>query len=141
MEEKIVEKSRKEMEVLTKRINYIDLLAEKSQVNGELLRSRQMAHQKIMEIESRRIEDLKQKSRTKWALEGDENSAFFHGLINKHQRSQRINGIKENGFWINEPGAIKELVFKHFAGRFTEPIKSRPKFLNPNFKKLPPPPT
>nr|KAJ0209562.1 hypothetical protein LSAT_V11C400208020 [Lactuca sativa] len=86
----VIEKVRKEMEELTNKINDIDLLAEKGQ----------NAYQKIVEIESRCIEDLKQKSRTKWALEGDENSAFFHGLINKHQRSQRINGIKENGFWI-----------------------------------------
>lgn len=47
------------MEVLTKRINDIDLLAEKSQVNGKLLRSRQTTYHKIMKIESRRIEDLK----------------------------------------------------------------------------------
>ena len=75
------------MEELTHKINDIDLLAEKGQVNNELLKSWQNAYQKIMEIESRCIEDLKQKSRTKWALEGDENSAFCHGLIKKHQRS------------------------------------------------------
>nr|KAJ0214448.1 hypothetical protein LSAT_V11C400195850 [Lactuca sativa] len=91
-----------------------------------------------MEIEAKLIEDLKKNSRSKWALEGDENSAFFHGLINKHQRSQRINGIKENGFWISDLVEIKERVFKHFAGRFTEPIKSRPKFISSKFLKLPP---
>nr|KAJ0221738.1 hypothetical protein LSAT_V11C200067050 [Lactuca sativa] len=74
----ITGKARKEMEELTNRINDIDHLAEQGQINKELLISRQTAHQKIMGIESRRIEDLKQKSRTTWALEGDENSSFFH---------------------------------------------------------------
>lgn len=133
----VSEKARKEMEELTKRINDIDQLAEQGLINRDLLLSRQSAYQKIMEIESRRIEDLKQKSRTTWALEGDENSAFFHGVINKHQRSQRINGIKENGFWISDPATIKELAINHFARRFAEPLKQRPKFISPQFKKLP----
>nr|KAJ0212032.1 hypothetical protein LSAT_V11C400167160 [Lactuca sativa] len=134
----MIEKAKKEIVELTEKINGIDLLAELGQANEEQMHSRQNAYKKIMELESRRIEDLKQKSRSKWALDGDENSAFFHGLINKHRRSQRINGIKENGFWINDPLAIKEMFKNHFAGRFAEPIKSRPKFLNPNFNKLPP---
>lgn len=112
------------MEELTNKIKDFNLMAEEGKVNNEMLKNRQEAYQKIMEIESKLIEDLKKKSRSKWALEGDENNAFFHGLINKHQRSQRINGIKENGFWISDPVEIKERVFKHFAGRFTEPIKS-----------------
>ncbi|XP_023753430.1 uncharacterized protein LOC111901792 [Lactuca sativa] len=130
--------AKKEMEEFTNKIKEFDLMAEEGRVNNEMLKNRQEAYQKIMEIESNRIEDLKQKSRSKWALEGDENNAFFHGLINKHHRSQRINGIKENGFWISDPVEIKERVFKHFAGRFTEPIKSRPKFISSKFLKLPP---
>nr|KAJ0191956.1 hypothetical protein LSAT_V11C800414360 [Lactuca sativa] len=135
----VTEKARKEMEELTNRINDIDHLVEQGLINKELLISRQTAYQKIMEIESRRIEDLKQKSRTTWALEGDENSAFFHGMINKHQRSQRINGTKENGFWINDPVAIKELAFKHFAGRFTEPINRALNSSALNLRNYPPP--
>nr|KAJ0202669.1 hypothetical protein LSAT_V11C500242840 [Lactuca sativa] len=133
-----IKKARKEIDELTKKLNDIDLLAERGQANEEQMKSRQNTYKKIMELESRRIEDLKQKSRAKWALDGDENNVFFHGLINKHRRTQRINGIKENGFWINDPVEIKEMFTKHFAGRFAEPIKSRPKFLNPKFNKLPP---
>lgn len=129
---------KKELDELTAQINEIDLLAEMGLVNSELLNTRQNAHQKIIETEAGRIKDLKQKSRAKWALEGDENSAFFHGLINKHKRTQRINGIKENGFWITDLVDIKTRVVKHFADRFAEPMKSRPKFINSNFKKLPP---
>nr|KAJ0214561.1 hypothetical protein LSAT_V11C400158790 [Lactuca sativa] len=69
---------------------------------------------------------------------GDENSALFLVLIIKNQRIQRIIGIKENGFWISNPATIKEVVVKHYVGRFAESIKPRPKFSSPKFKKLPP---
>nr|KAJ0220562.1 hypothetical protein LSAT_V11C200090910 [Lactuca sativa] len=103
-----IEKARREQVDLVSKINGIDLLAETGQISDDLLRDRQNAYQKIMENEARRIEDLKQKSRTKWAIE------------------------------ICDPAAIKEVVFNHFAGRFAEPNKLRPKFISPNFKKLPP---
>nr|KAJ0186457.1 hypothetical protein LSAT_V11C900469030 [Lactuca sativa] len=134
----LIEKNRKEIEELTNKINSIDLQVEEGNVNDELIKCRQDAYKKIMEFEARRIEDLKQKSRTRWALEGDENNKFFHGLINKHQRSQRINGLKDNGFWISNPDQIKQVAVKHFSERFSEPIRSRPKFNSPKFRKLPP---
>nr|GEZ77507.1 RNA-directed DNA polymerase, eukaryota, reverse transcriptase zinc-binding domain protein [Tanacetum cinerariifolium] len=35
--------------------------------------------------------DLMQKARVKWEVEGDENSKFFHGLINSKRESQSIH--------------------------------------------------
>ncbi|GJR83012.1 RNA-directed DNA polymerase, eukaryota, reverse transcriptase zinc-binding domain protein [Tanacetum coccineum] len=35
--------------------------------------------------------DLIQKARVKWDIEGDENTKFFHGLINQKRRNQMIN--------------------------------------------------
>ncbi|GJW10026.1 RNA-directed DNA polymerase, eukaryota, reverse transcriptase zinc-binding domain protein [Tanacetum coccineum] len=43
--------------------------------------------------------DLIQKVRVKWDIEGDENSKFFHGLINKKRRNQMINGIMVEKYW------------------------------------------
>ncbi|KAF5802066.1 hypothetical protein HanXRQr2_Chr06g0255311 [Helianthus annuus] len=44
----------------------------------------------LLEIERRKTMDLKQRSRTKWALDGDENSKFFHAHVNARKA---INGI------------------------------------------------
>nr|GEV47775.1 hypothetical protein [Tanacetum cinerariifolium] len=37
--------------------------------------------------------DLIQKARVKWDIEGDENTKFFHGLINRKRRNQMINDM------------------------------------------------
>lgn len=75
----IIEANRKELVELTNTINFIGLLAESAPVNKNLIKNHLHVYQKIMEIEYRRIEDLKQKSRIRWALEGYENSSFFMG--------------------------------------------------------------
>nr|GEX45763.1 transposon TX1 uncharacterized [Tanacetum cinerariifolium] len=35
--------------------------------------------------------------------DGDENSKFFHGLINQKRRNQMINGLMVDGTWITDP--------------------------------------
>ncbi|GJY65828.1 hypothetical protein Tco_0468066, partial [Tanacetum coccineum] len=50
--------------------------------------------------------DLIQKARVKWDIEGDENTKFFHGLINQKRRNQMINGIMVDDNWITNPSLI-----------------------------------
>ncbi|GJT47588.1 putative RNA-directed DNA polymerase, eukaryota, reverse transcriptase zinc-binding domain protein [Tanacetum coccineum] len=65
--------------------------------------------------------DLSQKAKTKWALEGDENTKFFHGIIKKRRRQLAIKGIMKNGVWIEEPGIVKAEFMSHFSHRFQQP--------------------
>nr|GEV71698.1 RNA-directed DNA polymerase, eukaryota, reverse transcriptase zinc-binding domain protein [Tanacetum cinerariifolium] len=55
--------------------------------------------------------ELAQKAKIKWAIEGDENSKFFHGTINKHRNNLAVRGIIYNGEWIEEPNAVKNEFF------------------------------
>nr|GFA36525.1 RNA-directed DNA polymerase, eukaryota [Tanacetum cinerariifolium] len=48
--------------------------------------------------------DSFQKSKIKWAIEGDENSKFFHGIINKKRSQLAIRGVFDNGLWCIDPG-------------------------------------
>nr|GFA17100.1 RNA-directed DNA polymerase, eukaryota, reverse transcriptase zinc-binding domain protein [Tanacetum cinerariifolium] len=50
------------------------------------------------------------KSKVKWAVEGDENSKFFHGIINKRRAQQAIRGIFVDGFWETDPGCNSSFV-------------------------------
>ena len=87
-------------------------------------------------LEQKKKESLKQKSRVKWAIEGDENTKFFHSLVNKNTRSQIINGLNINGRWNEDPEVISNYVRDHFAYRFKETNPSRPKFRSNHFRKL-----
>ena len=58
--------------------------------------------------------EFAQKSKIKWAIEGDENSNFFHGTINKKRSQMTIRGIFVDGVWCTEPNSVKEAFKKHF---------------------------
>ncbi|GJZ13991.1 hypothetical protein Tco_0549221 [Tanacetum coccineum] len=67
--------------------------------------------------------DLAQKAKIKWALEGDENTRFFHGSLKKKRRQLAIKGILKNGDWIEEPGLVKAELLAHFRHRFQQPTE------------------
>ncbi|GJS41800.1 hypothetical protein Tco_0566843 [Tanacetum coccineum] len=59
---------------------------------------------KLLNVSEMESKDNFQKSKVKWAVEGDENSKFFHGIINKRRAQLAIRGIFVDGFWETEPG-------------------------------------
>ncbi|GJX36639.1 RNA-directed DNA polymerase, eukaryota, reverse transcriptase zinc-binding domain protein [Tanacetum coccineum] len=65
--------------------------------------------------------DYAQKAKIKWALEGDENTSFFHGTLKKKRRQLAIRGILKNGEGIEAPDIVKEEFLMHFRNRFKKP--------------------
>ena len=43
------------------------------------------------------MEDMQQKTKIKWNIEGDENSKYYHGVLNKKRRQMTIKGVKKEG--------------------------------------------
>ncbi|GKA37936.1 putative RNA-directed DNA polymerase, eukaryota, reverse transcriptase zinc-binding domain protein [Tanacetum coccineum] len=81
--------------------------------------------------------DLVQKARVKWEVEGDENSKFFHDIINSRRKSQMIQGIMHEGVWITKPNAIKLAFLNFYKDKFNchdspiiFPLMSAVKFLS-----------
>ena len=70
--------------------------------------------------------DLKQKARIKWAIEGDENTNFFHSLVKHKRRRNNLKGLICDGSWMVDPVVIQDLVVNHFADRFKNPFQSDP---------------
>nr|GEV64540.1 RNA-directed DNA polymerase, eukaryota, reverse transcriptase zinc-binding domain protein [Tanacetum cinerariifolium] len=62
--------------------------------------------------------DLAQKARVEWEVDGDENSKFFHCLINSKRKSQTIHGIMHEGIWLNELNDIKEAFVNFYKDKF-----------------------
>nr|GFB92206.1 RNA-directed DNA polymerase, eukaryota [Tanacetum cinerariifolium] len=52
---------------------------------------------------------------------GDENSKFFHGIINKRRSQLAIRGVFVSGDWHTEPSLVKDTFLNHFAARFKQP--------------------
>nr|GEV82448.1 RNA-directed DNA polymerase, eukaryota [Tanacetum cinerariifolium] len=57
--------------------------------------------------------------------QGDENSKFFHGIINKKRSQLAIRGVFDNGLWCTDPGKVKEAFFNHFEARFKKHVAHR----------------
>nr|GEU78121.1 hypothetical protein [Tanacetum cinerariifolium] len=53
--------------------------------------------------------------RFRWALKGDENSRFFHSILNNSYAKYSIKGMYINGVWIDSPGDIKQVALDHYA--------------------------
>nr|GEX49538.1 putative RNA-directed DNA polymerase, eukaryota, reverse transcriptase zinc-binding domain protein [Tanacetum cinerariifolium] len=66
--------------------------------------------------------DYAQKAKIKWALEGDENTSFFHGSLKKKRRQLAIRGILKHGEWIETPDSVKEEFLVHFRNRFKQHV-------------------
>nr|GEW06507.1 putative RNA-directed DNA polymerase, eukaryota, reverse transcriptase zinc-binding domain protein [Tanacetum cinerariifolium] len=82
-------------------------------------------HRNLYNINQMESKEYLQKPKIKWAIEGDENSKFFHGLINKKRSQLAIRGVFVDGIWCTNPNMVKEAFFKHFEARFKKPVNHR----------------
>ncbi|GJX74403.1 transposon TX1 uncharacterized [Tanacetum coccineum] len=87
-------------------------------------------------LEQKERDSLKQKSRVKWSIEGDENTKFFHALVNKNMRKKNLNGLNLNGIWVEDPNSIFMAALIHFSSRFHKERPIRPKFRSDYFRRL-----
>ncbi|PWA89116.1 reverse transcriptase domain, Reverse transcriptase zinc-binding domain protein [Artemisia annua] len=78
---------------------------------------------KLRDIEHAESLDVYQKAKIKWGIEADENTKFFHGIVNRKRRGLAIKGVMKDGTWFTDPGEIKDIFrdffvekFKHFKG-------------------------
>ncbi|GKE24464.1 cytochrome P450, partial [Tanacetum coccineum] len=126
----------KESETTTElrcKIDQLDSLTELDPLSAAHIAARTDAMRHLTSFEYRKLNDLKQKSRYKWDSEGDENTSFFHGIINGRHNRSRINGISILGDWVTDPTAIKNHVFNFFSTRFKEENTTRPSFSSTHF--------
>ncbi|GKB51750.1 RNA-directed DNA polymerase, eukaryota [Tanacetum coccineum] len=76
-----------------------------------------------------------QKAKIKWSVEGDENSSFFHGMLNKNRSQLSIRGVMADGVWIENPDLVKDEFVQHFSSRFGKPTDIRAS-IDMNFPKV-----
>ncbi|GKC40920.1 RNA-directed DNA polymerase, eukaryota [Tanacetum coccineum] len=112
----------------------IDKQLDQGGVNDDILLSRMDLMKQLQDIKSSDAHDFLQKAKIQWSIEGDENSKFFHGVINQKRANLAIRGVMVDGEWVDDPSCVKEEFRYHFATRFQAPSVNRSKinFLFPN---------
>nr|GEZ97291.1 RNA-directed DNA polymerase, eukaryota [Tanacetum cinerariifolium] len=116
------------------KLSDIDKFLGQGGVNDEILLSRMDLLKQMQDIKSSDARDCMQKAKIQWAIEGDEHSKFFHGIINRKRANLAIKGVMVDGEWIDDPSRVKEEFRSHFATRFQAPgvNRSRLNFRFPN---------
>nr|GFA75764.1 RNA-directed DNA polymerase, eukaryota [Tanacetum cinerariifolium] len=64
-----------------------------------------------------------EEAKIKWSIEGDENSSFFHGMLNKKRNQSNIRGIMVDGVWKEQPNDIKQEFLNHFQEIFDKLVE------------------
>nr|GEZ92956.1 RNA-directed DNA polymerase, eukaryota [Tanacetum cinerariifolium] len=103
----------------------IDILIDEKKVDQELLNKRMNVINSIHDLEKLEATEIAQKANIKWSIKEDENSKFFHGILNKKGNQHAICGILSEGNWIEDPNSVKNDFFSHFKERFDSPCSSR----------------
>nr|GEW25818.1 hypothetical protein [Tanacetum cinerariifolium] len=101
-------------EELRKKIDCLDIKAETAFLTEDGIIARTHNVKALADLEHGKFMDLNQKAKIYWALESDENSRFFYGIINCRLNHSRINGLNIQGHWVSDPMSIKNHIFNHF---------------------------
>nr|GEX67887.1 cation/calcium exchanger 4-like [Tanacetum cinerariifolium] len=86
-----------EKDSIKKESSDIDKLLDGGDVFDSNLLRRSELHRNLYNINQTESKEYLQKSKIKWAIEGDENSKCFHGLINKKRSQLAIRGVFVDG--------------------------------------------
>nr|GEV10009.1 transposon TX1 [Tanacetum cinerariifolium] len=77
------------------------------------------ARRKWIETEKEKADILKQKSRLKWDIEGDENSKYFNSVVKRRNNKNSIRGLMINGVWCEDPQRTGEISQGYNTSFFT----------------------
>nr|GEY93995.1 RNA-directed DNA polymerase, eukaryota [Tanacetum cinerariifolium] len=116
------------------KLHDIDVLLDQGGVNDDILFARNDLMKQFHDFKSTEARDCIQKAMIQWAIKGDGNSKFFHGIINRKRANLSIKGIMVDGEWVDDPIRVKEEFRTHFATRFQASAANRCRldFRSPN---------
>ncbi|GJT49390.1 RNA-directed DNA polymerase, eukaryota [Tanacetum coccineum] len=117
-------KSKAERSDILKRLAVFDKKFDQGNATEDLVNSRSVLLKDLQDINSRMSLDMAQKAKIRWSIEGDENSKYFHGILNKKRSQLAIRGVLVDGNWIDGPANVKAEFFNHFSSRFSKPSDS-----------------
>ncbi|GJR30323.1 RNA-directed DNA polymerase, eukaryota [Tanacetum coccineum] len=110
---------------LTEELKAVDDIIDKGEGSDGAVKKRMDILKSIQDIDKIQSLEMAQKAKIKWSIEGDENTSFYHGVLNKKRNQLNIRGIMVEGAWADNPQRVKNELFHHFRKRFDKPDVSR----------------
>ncbi|GJT08236.1 RNA-directed DNA polymerase, eukaryota [Tanacetum coccineum] len=103
----------------------LDKSLDQGSCNDGLVNERSNLLKELQDLNSCASLDMIQKAKIRWAIEGNENTKYFHRIINKKRSQMAIRGVLVDGDWIVEPSNVKKEILNHFSNRFADPTSPR----------------
>ncbi|GJV39139.1 RNA-directed DNA polymerase, eukaryota [Tanacetum coccineum] len=75
----------------------LDVVIDKGEGDEDVVNKRTNVVRSLRELEKLQSVKVAQKAKIKWAIEGDENSKYYHGILNKKRSQLAIRGILIDG--------------------------------------------
>ncbi|GJR83283.1 putative adenosinetriphosphatase [Tanacetum coccineum] len=92
----------------------LEMIIDKGDASSDTLHKRAEVVKSIQEVDKLCAMEASQKAKIKWAIEGDENSKYYHGILNKKRNQLSIRGVLVEGDWVENPNMVKNEFLNHF---------------------------
>nr|GEX54355.1 RNA-directed DNA polymerase, eukaryota [Tanacetum cinerariifolium] len=117
--------SYKKKSSIQSKLSDIDKIIDQGGSNEVILNDRYILIKELYDIISLDLEEMAQKAKVRWAIEGDENSKYFHGILNNKRSHLAIRGVLVNDDWIVKPNDVKNEFLNHFSSQFDRHVSHR----------------
>ncbi|GKA61483.1 hypothetical protein Tco_0760890 [Tanacetum coccineum] len=85
----------------------LEAIIDRGDGNEEIVNKRTEVVNNIQKFDKIHSLEMTQKAKVKWSIEGDENTSFFYGVLNKKRSILNIQGIMVDENWIESPKAVE----------------------------------
>jgi hypothetical protein len=108
-------------------IQSIDLLEEDRPLTDEEIVKRALLKAHLEKVVLMQEVSRRQKSRTTWLKEGDQNMSFFHCLANSHRRNNFISSLSIDGSETSNQEVINDTIILYYKNLFIKTTLWRPR--------------
>nr|GEU65074.1 RNA-directed DNA polymerase, eukaryota [Tanacetum cinerariifolium] len=102
------------------KLRSIGIALDQGGMSDKVLLSRIELLKQLHEEKTSEAQDQIQKAKVQRAIEGDEYSKYFHGVINHKRANLSIKGVMVDGYWVDDPSRVKAEFLNHFSSRFQD---------------------
>jgi hypothetical protein len=121
---------------LVNQIKALDLKSELGGLSVEEVSLRKRLFEDLWVVLKSIDASIFQRSRSKWLLEGDSNSKYFHACLKSRRRRNSISAIKTHNGWAEGPGSVRDATVSFFRNHFSKEEWARPRLDGVDFPVL-----